>query len=59
MKYVLGGCFRENQKKLFVFNDFFFFLENRVVYEIMSKNMVLPEGTQMTSQHGTYELNAG
>jgi hypothetical protein len=35
------------------------FSENRGVYEIMSKNMVEPEGTQMTSQYGAYELHAG
>ena len=35
------------------------FFENRAVYEIMSKNMVEPEGSQMTSQHSAYELQAG
>jgi hypothetical protein len=30
------------------------FPENRAVYEIMSKNMVEPEGPQMTSQFGTF-----
>ena len=34
------------------------FLENRVVYKIMSKNMVEPEEPQMTSQYGAYELHA-
>ena len=37
----------------------FFFFENRAFYEIMSKNMVKPEGPQMTSQYGAYELHAG
>ena len=41
-----------------MFNNFFF-SENRAVYEIMSKNMVEPEGPQMTSQYGAYELHAG
>ena len=40
-----------------MFNNAFF--ENRTVYEIMSKNMVDPEGPQMTSQYGADELNAG
>jgi hypothetical protein len=35
------------------------FSENRAVYEIMSKNMLEPEGPQMTTQHGAYELHAG
>jgi hypothetical protein len=33
-----------------MFNNFFF--ENLAVYEIMSKNTVEPEGSQMTSQCG-------
>ena len=40
-----------------MFNKLFF--ENRTVYEIMSKNMVEPQGQKMTSQHGAYELLAG
>jgi hypothetical protein len=40
-----------------MFNDFCF--ENRAVYEIMSKNVVEPEGPQMTSQYGAYELHTG
>jgi hypothetical protein len=32
--------------------------ENRTVYEVMSKNVVETEGTQMTSQHGAYALRA-
>jgi hypothetical protein len=35
------------------------FFENRAVYEVMSRNMVEPEGPQMTSQHGAYQLHAG
>jgi hypothetical protein len=35
------------------------FSENRVVYEIMSKNMVEPEKAQTTSQYGAYALHAG
>ena len=34
------------------------FFENRAVYVIMSKNMVEPEGPEMTSQNGAYELHA-
>jgi hypothetical protein len=40
-----------------MFSDFF--PENRTVYEIMSKNVVVTEGLQMTSQYGTYALHAG
>ena len=39
-----------------MFNNFF---ENRAVYEIMSKNVVEPEGPQMTSQYGAYALHTG
>jgi hypothetical protein len=35
------------------------FFENRVVYEIMSKNVLKPEGPQMTSQYGACTLHAG
>jgi hypothetical protein len=44
-------------KTHFMFHNFF--PENRAGYEIMSKNMVEPEGPQMTSQYGAYALNAG
>ena len=40
-----------------MFNNFCF--ENRAVYEIMSKHVVEPEGQQMTSQYGAYELHTG
>ena len=36
-----------------------FFSENHAVYEIKSKNIVEPEGLQMTSQYGAHELHAG
>jgi hypothetical protein len=35
------------------------FSENRIVCEIMSKNIVETEGPQMTSQYGAYALSAG
>jgi hypothetical protein len=35
------------------------FSENRIVYELMSKNVVETEGPQMTSQYGAYALHAG
>ena len=35
------------------------FSENRVFLEIMPKNVVEPEGPQMTSEYGAYALNAG
>jgi hypothetical protein len=40
-----------------MFNNLF--SENRTVYEKISKNKVETEGSQMTSQYGSYELNAG
>jgi len=35
--------FRENQNTHFVFSNFFFFFENRAVYEIMCKSIVEPD----------------
>jgi hypothetical protein len=35
------------------------FSENRALYEIMYKNLVEPEGPQMTSKYGAYTLHAG
>jgi hypothetical protein len=40
MKCVSFKSCRENQNIQFVFNNFFFFFENRVAYEIMWKNIV-------------------
>jgi hypothetical protein len=34
------------------------FSKNRAVYELMSKNVVEPEGPQTTSQYGAYAFNA-
>jgi hypothetical protein len=36
-----------------------FFSKNHTVSGIMSKNMVEPEGPQITLEYGTYELHAG
>ena len=47
---------RENENIHFMFNNVF--SENRAVCELKSKNMVEPEGPQMTSQYGAYALNA-
>jgi hypothetical protein len=57
MRNILDKSCKGNQNKHFMFRNFFF--ENRAVYEIMSKNMVEPEGPQMTSQYGAYELRGG
>jgi hypothetical protein len=57
MRNGLDKRYRENRNTYFIFNNFF--SENRVVREIMSKNMVKSEGPQMTSQHGAYALHAG
>jgi hypothetical protein len=56
MRNVLNKSCRENQSIHFVFSNFF---DNFPVYELMSKNMVEPEGPQMSSQYGAYELHAG
>jgi hypothetical protein len=40
-----------------MFSNFFF--EYGTVYEIMSKNIVEPEGPRITSQYGAYALHAG
>jgi hypothetical protein len=40
-----------------MFNNFV--SENRIVYEIMSKNVVEPERPQMTIQYGACALHAG
>ena len=56
---VLDKFFRENQNTYLMFNNPFFFLENRAVYEIMSKNMLQLEGPQTTSQYGAYALHSG
>jgi hypothetical protein len=50
MRNVLDKICRENQNAHFIFNNFFFFFLNCAVYEIMSKNVMEPEGPQMTSQ---------
>jgi hypothetical protein len=42
MRNVSDGSCRENQNTHFVFRNFFFFFENRTVYEIMWKNIVDP-----------------
>jgi len=48
MSNVSGQSCRENQNTHFLFNDFFFFFENRAVYETMCKNIVEPGRSQMT-----------
>jgi hypothetical protein len=56
------GVFRqncsENQNTHFMFSNFHF-SENYSVYGIVSKNVVEPDRTQMTSQYGAYVLHAG
>jgi hypothetical protein len=59
MRNVLDNSYRQNQNTPLVFNNFPPPPEYRAVYEIMSKNMVKPEGPQITSQYGAYELHAG
>jgi hypothetical protein len=54
MRNVLDKICRENQNTHFMFSKFFF-SANRAVYDIMSKNVVEPEGPQC----GAYMLHAG
>ena len=49
MRNVLVDSCKENEKHILYSTTF---SENRAVYELMSKNMVGTEGTQMTSQYG-------
>jgi hypothetical protein len=59
MRNILDKICRVIQSTHFTFNNFFFFLKIVPVYEKMPKNMVEPEGPQLTSQYGAYELHAG
>jgi hypothetical protein len=52
MKNVLDKSCRENYVQQL-------FLKNHVVYEIMVKNVIQPEGPQMMSHYGAYKLHAG
>jgi hypothetical protein len=57
MGNVLDKSCRENKNTHFMLN--IFFSENLTVDEIMWKNVVVPEGPQVTSQYGAYALHAG
>ena len=48
---------RENQNTHFMFDNFFF--NNSTFYEIMRKNMVIPERPQMTIQYGVFTFHVG
>jgi hypothetical protein len=39
---------RQNQNKRVMLSNFYFFLENSAIYEMMWENMVEPERSQMT-----------
>jgi hypothetical protein len=56
MRNVLDNGCRENQNTNLCSITFY---ENLAVYEIMSKIMVEPEGSQMTIQYGACLLHAG
>jgi hypothetical protein len=51
MENVSDGNCRESKKNTFYTQRFFFFFENRIVYEIMWKIMEEPERPQMRTQH--------
>jgi len=48
MRNISDKSCRENQDTHFMFNNFFFSLENRAVYGIMWKIIVEPDRPQMT-----------
>ena len=48
MRNISDKLCRENQNTHFVFSNFFFFFENRAVYEIMWKNIAERGRPQMT-----------
>jgi hypothetical protein len=56
MRNVLDKSCKENQTRILCSIMFF---KNRAVYEMMSMNVVEPEGPQMTSQYGTYAMHGG
>ena len=58
MGNVLDRICRGNENTHFIFYNFFS-PENRIVYEIISKNVLETEGPQMTSQYGAYAFRAG
>ena len=57
IRIVSDKSCRENQNTYFVFNNFY--LESRVVYEVMWKNVVEPGSTQMIIEYGACALHAG
>jgi hypothetical protein len=60
MRGVADKTWRENLNIHFTFYDYFFFFENRAVYEIMWKNMVQPYRPQMANrEQRRRDLHAG
>jgi len=55
-KEYFRKTFVENLKTN-IYLQYFFFPENRAVYEIMWKNMVNPDRQQITKEHGEFTLN--
>jgi hypothetical protein len=55
MRNISNKSCRGNQNTHFMFSNIF--SENRAIYEIIPKNMLDPEGLQMTSQHDSHELH--
>ena len=58
MGNVLDEICRQNQNSRFMFNSIFFF-ENHAVHEIIWKNSVQPDRSQMTVYYGAFALHAG
>jgi hypothetical protein len=56
MRNVLDKRCKENKNTYCTLNTFF--SENITVYEIISKNIVVTEGPQITSQYGAYAFRA-
>jgi hypothetical protein len=56
MRIALAKSCRENQNTHFIFNKVF---PKITSFKIMSKNVMEPEGPQMTLKYGAYSLHAG
>jgi len=54
MRTVLDKSCRENQNTHFVFNNYF--RKSCAFCELMWKDLVLPEGPQLTVQYGAEEM---
>ena len=59
LKNASDNNWRENLNTRHMFNNFFFFFENRAIYEIVWKNCIEPNRPQMIITCGACTLHAG